>query len=134
MITTERGSEPEGNQVLPAAGEAGGASAGPGTKPPRSVGVRALLLAGYVAVLGLATATWADPVAGGTECLPPGHPPVSSMQGLPPGHPPVGVLEGLLPPGHPPVRVVPRLPAGHPPIRSEPPPLRPPPQEKPFFI
>ncbi len=48
----------------------------------------------------------------GEDMLPPGHPPVDSMQ-LPPGHPPIA--RGL-PPGHPPVSTTPRLPAGHPPV------------------
>jgi hypothetical protein len=98
----------------------------------RSTGVRALLVAACVAGLGLAAGSQAAPTVDGTECLPPGHPPIGAMRGLPPGHPPIAIVPGL-PPGHPPIGAVPvhppghrpggaalRLPPGHPPVREPP--------------
>jgi hypothetical protein len=90
-------------------------------------GLRALVVATCLAGLGAAAGPQAtpageaeaEPTAGwevGRGCaieLPPGHPPIETMQGLPPGHPPIGAY--------------PRLPAGHPPIPSIPPVLRSPP-------
>ena len=88
----------------------------------RGVAARALVVATYVGLLGIAASSWARPNA--QEAAPAG--PLSGLieesacgAGLPPGHPPVQMMLQL-PPGHPPLPTGPRLPAGHPPIDSAP--------------
>jgi hypothetical protein len=122
-MTTERNTGPGGNQELPAASEPDGVAAKAGL-PRRRVILRGLVIAGYVAGLGIAVGSWARPAA--DEVVPEAAELDSGdvqgcAEGLPPGHPPVENLMGL-PLGHPPIRSMPRLPAGHPPIQSVPPP------------
>ncbi len=88
----------------------------------RGVAARALVVATYVGLLGIAASSWARPAA--EEAAPAG--PFSGLTEesscgaeLPPGHPPVQMMLQL-PPGHPPLPAGPRLPAGHPPIDSAP--------------
>ena len=122
MTTPERDPEGVEQQLLAAAGEPGADAAGPASRPVGRAFLRALAVAAGVVGLGFAAGSWATPSA--VEAAP-DEPFRGSMPGegcrvdLPPGHPPIGTMQGL-PPGHPPVRAVPRLPAGHPPIPAQP--------------
>jgi len=154
MATTASGRGRVDGLALATADGPGGGLTERGPWLNRRAGARVLLVAACLAGLGLAASSDAAPTLDGTECLPPGHPPIGAMRGLPPGHPPVAVVPGLppghppvaieqdlppghppvgaalrLPPGHPPVRALPRLPPGHPPLGAPPPlPLFPPAQ------
>jgi hypothetical protein len=136
MSTMERDPERADDQVPPAVGEPASGATGPGSRPLRSAGLRTLLLAACVAVLGLAAGSRAGPTV---DQAAPEEPSLGSEVEhgcairLPPGHPPIGIMQGL-PPGHPPLRAVPRLPPGHPPVRSMPPPAFLPPPVQPFTI
>jgi hypothetical protein len=125
-MRTERNPARTEDQGLPAAGDAGGGAAGPGSPVRLGAGLRALLVVAHVALLGFAVGSWAGPIA--DEAPPEAAVPGAGgddacAQGLPPGHPPIETMMRL-PPGHPPVRLAPRLPAGHPPIPSAPLPAR----------
>jgi hypothetical protein len=122
MATPERDPGRADEQGRSAAGEPGGGAEGAGSRPFPGAGARPLFVAALVAVLGYAAGSWAGPTA--EEATPDQPSLVSEVGGgcaieLPPGHPPIGTMQGL-PPGHPPVRAIPRLPAGHPPIPSWP--------------
>lgn len=96
----------------------------------RGVGARALVIASYVGLLGIAASSWARPVAVRLVEVGPGAELEERVPscgiGLPPGHPPIE-SRLLLPPGHPPIQSGPRLPAGHPPIDEAPLPFAAPP-------